>query len=99
MKGGKYEKAIAEDIPNHRLWKVLRRPDSRDAGIVHDWIVICKNDISIHSGGENDSGVSAFATGLLAVLQKKERSLLVYISIITGLLLIFFLAGEILSPQ
>jgi hypothetical protein len=44
------------------------------------------------------SGISAFLTGLPAVLQKKERSLLVYIATIVGLLLIFFLAGEILSP-
>jgi hypothetical protein len=45
------------------------------------------------------SGISAFVTGLLAVLRRKERSLLVYASTVIGALLILFLSGEIISPH
>ena len=45
------------------------------------------------------SGVSAFITGLIAIIKQKERALLVYMSIIVGALLLFFLIGEILFPH
>lgn len=45
------------------------------------------------------SGISAFITGLIAVIKKRERGLLVYISTTMGFLLILFLLGEILFPH
>ena len=45
------------------------------------------------------AGIAAFATGLLAILRRKERALLVYVATGIGALLIVFLAGEILSPH
>ena len=44
------------------------------------------------------AGISAFITGLLAII-KKENALLVYVSGIIGALLLLFLAGEILFPH
>jgi hypothetical protein len=44
-------------------------------------------------------GILAFIAGLLAIIKKKERSVLVYISTLIGMLHIFFLAGEILFPH
>ena len=45
------------------------------------------------------AGISAFITGLLAILKQKDHALLVYGSTIIGALLIIFLSGEILSPH
>jgi hypothetical protein len=45
------------------------------------------------------AGISAFITGLLAIIQKKDNALLVYVSSLIGALLIIFLAGEILIPH
>jgi len=42
------------------------------------------------------AGISAFVTGLLAIIRQKENALLVYISTVIGALLILFLAGEII---
>jgi hypothetical protein len=42
------------------------------------------------------AGISAFITGLLGMVRKKENGLLVYISTVIGALLILFLAGEVL---
>lgn len=44
-------------------------------------------------------GVSAFVTGLIAILKQKERAVLVYISTILGFLEILFLIGEFTSPH
>lgn len=44
------------------------------------------------------AGISAFITGLLAILRQKDHALLVYASIIIGALLILSLAGVILFP-
>ncbi len=44
------------------------------------------------------AGISAFVTGLLAII-KKENALLVYASGIIGALLLLFLAGEISFPH
>ena len=45
------------------------------------------------------AGISAFITGLLAIIRQKEHALLVYISSLIGALLMLFLAGEILFPH
>jgi hypothetical protein len=45
------------------------------------------------------AGVSAFITGVLAVIRLKEYALLVYASTLIGALLILFLASEILFPH
>lgn len=45
------------------------------------------------------AGISAFITGLLAIIRKKENTLLVYISTVIGSLLMLFLIGEIISPH
>ena len=44
------------------------------------------------------AGISAFVTGLLALV-KKERAILVYIACGIGALLLAFLAGEVISPH
>ena len=45
------------------------------------------------------AGISAFITGLLAIIRQKERALLVYVASAIGALLLLFLAGEILHPH
>jgi Na+/melibiose symporter-like transporter len=44
-------------------------------------------------------GISAFITGFLTIIRKKENALLVYISTVIGALLLLFLAGEIVFPH
>ena len=44
-------------------------------------------------------GVLAFVTGLLTIFQKKEKTILVYISTLLGALLIVFQIGEVVSPH
>ena len=45
------------------------------------------------------AGLSAFVTGVLAIISHRERALTVYASVIIGALLILFLAGEIVAPH
>lgn len=45
------------------------------------------------------AGVSAFIVGLLAIVRQKERALLVYLSTVTGALLILFLVSEVVFPH
>lgn len=45
------------------------------------------------------SGAAAFVTGLLAILRRKDKALLVYVSTAAGALLLVFLGGELLSPH
>ena len=45
------------------------------------------------------AGISAFVTGLLAIIRQKEYALLVYVSSSIGALLVLFLTGEILFPH
>jgi hypothetical protein len=47
----------------------------------------------------NVSGISAFITGLIAIIRQKERALLVFVATVIGALLILFLIGEILFPH
>ena len=45
------------------------------------------------------SGISAFVTGLIAIIRQKEHALLVFGATLIGALLIIFLLGEFLSPH
>jgi len=45
------------------------------------------------------AGISAFFTGLLAIVRQKERAFVVYLTSMIGALFIVFLAGEILFPH
>jgi len=45
------------------------------------------------------AGVLAIVVGIVAVAVKKERSFLVYISTLIGMLLAIFLVGEFISPH
>lgn len=45
------------------------------------------------------SGISAFITGIMAIIRQNERSLFVYAATILGALLILFLIGEFLFPH
>jgi len=45
------------------------------------------------------SGIIALITGLLAIIKKKEKAVLVYVSTLIGALLVFFLIGEVLFPH
>jgi len=45
------------------------------------------------------AGVLACITGLVAILNQKERSFFVFVSTAIGTLLIIFLAGEFISPH
>ena len=42
------------------------------------------------------AGISAFFTGLLAIIRQKENALLTYVSTVIGAFLMIFLAGEII---
>jgi hypothetical protein len=43
------------------------------------------------------AGISAFITGLLAILKQKEQALLVYASVVIGALFILFLCGAVIE--
>ena len=45
------------------------------------------------------AGISAFITGLMAIIRQKEHALLVYVASSIGALLLLFLAGEIFPPN
>lgn len=45
------------------------------------------------------SGVSAFVTGLVAIVRKKERAILVIVSTIIGAMVVLFLIGEFAFPH
>jgi hypothetical protein len=45
------------------------------------------------------AGISAFITGLLALIRQKDHALLVFVSSTIGGLLVVFLAGEFLFPH
>ena len=45
------------------------------------------------------SGISAFVTGLIAIIRQKERAILVYGATLIGALLIIFLLGEFISSH
>ena len=45
------------------------------------------------------AGISAFITGLIAMIWQKEKTLLVYVSTAIGAILALFLTGEIVLPH
>ena len=45
------------------------------------------------------SGVAAFFTGVAAILRRKERSPLVFLATLIGLLVLLFVLGEVSSPH
>ena len=45
------------------------------------------------------AGISAFITGSIALISRKERSLLVYVSTALGAALILFLVAEFIAPH
>jgi len=45
------------------------------------------------------SGVMAGVTGLVSILRQKERTLLVYLSTILGIMVFLFVLGEIFLPH
>jgi hypothetical protein len=45
------------------------------------------------------AGISAFITGLLAIIREKDNAVLVFVSSLIGALVILFLSGEILFPH
>ncbi len=45
------------------------------------------------------AGILAFVTGLLAILRRQERALLVYASTVIGALVVLLLLGDILFPD
>lgn len=45
------------------------------------------------------AGISSFFTGLTAIIKKKEKAVLVYISTAIGIFLLFFLLGELIYPH
>ena len=44
-------------------------------------------------------GITAFIVGLIAILKKKDRAILVFVATVIGALLILFLIGEVLYPH
>ena len=44
-------------------------------------------------------GILAFIVGLISIIKKKERNVLVFIATIIGALLILFLTAEIIFPH
>ncbi len=45
------------------------------------------------------SGISAFVTGLVVIIKRKERAVLVYLSTLVGAAITLFLVAEILFPH
>ncbi len=45
------------------------------------------------------AGISAFITGLLAIIRRKDNALLIYVASVIGALLVLLLASEILFPH
>ena len=45
------------------------------------------------------SGISAFITGLISIIQRKERNILVYAATVLGAGMILFLIAEFLFPH
>ena len=45
------------------------------------------------------AGISAFITGLISIVRRKERSISVYLAVVFGLMTLVFVLGEIISPH
>ena len=55
--------------------------------------------ISIPMLGAGASAIAAFIAGIIAIIKNKERSILVIIAAMIGLLVLWFVVGEILVPH
>lgn len=44
-------------------------------------------------------GIASFVTGLISIIKKKEKTFFVYLSTVMGLLILWFLIGEIANPH
>ena len=44
-------------------------------------------------------GIASFFTGIISIIWKKERCILIFISSIIGLLILWFIIGEIIVPH
>jgi hypothetical protein len=45
------------------------------------------------------SGIAAFVTGLISIIKSRERSILVFLAVIVGLLVLIFCLGEVIFPH
>ena len=45
------------------------------------------------------SGVLAFVTGLIGVIRNRERSILVFVAMLVGFLVLLFCIGEVVFPH
>ena len=45
------------------------------------------------------SGIAAFITGIIAIVKGRERSPLVFVSAFTGMMVLWFVIGEIIAPH
>ena len=55
--------------------------------------------ISIPMLGAGAAAITAFFTGIIAIVRNKERSILVILGALIGLLVLWFVVGEILVPH
>lgn len=55
--------------------------------------------LSIPMLGSGAAAILAFFTGIVAIIKNKERSILVFLSTLLGLLVLIFVLGEILFPH
>lgn len=44
-------------------------------------------------------GIAAFFTGIIGIIFRKERAVLVFLAVIIGLFVLVFCLGEVLSPH
>ena len=54
--------------------------------------------ISIPMLGGGASAIMAFLTGIVAIIKDKERAILVFLASLIGLLVLWFIVGEIVVP-
>lgn len=45
------------------------------------------------------SGISAFVFGVLSIIKQKERSVSAFLALLLGVIVLIFIAGEILLPH
>jgi amino acid permease len=45
------------------------------------------------------SGIGSFFTGIVSIVKNKERSVLVFIATLVGLLILLFVLGEVVFPH
>jgi hypothetical protein len=45
------------------------------------------------------SAIAAFVTGLISIVKSRERSILVFLAAIIGLLVLIFCLGEVIFPH